>query len=206
MTLGTFAAINSRRTCPRLVEPGPSASELQEILTAAALAPDHGRCRPWRFLIVPPESRDDFGEILADAYRRRCRLAGRDVEPAQVQRERGKARRAPMVIVVVCEPTPNIKVPIHEQQAAVAAATQNLLLAATALGYGSKWATGPAAADPGVHDALDLTEHSSVMGFVHLGRDPDRAELRPGRVADISGVVRHWKRSDTSALSAVSVS
>jgi nitroreductase len=44
-----------------------------------------------------------------------------------------------------------------------------MLLAATALGYGSMWRTGPPAYDHRVMRALGLTDDDAIVGFVYLG-------------------------------------
>ena len=48
----------------RLVEPGPDASQLDQIFRSAASAPDHGLVKPWRFIIVPQDKRS----LLAEAF------------------------------------------------------------------------------------------------------------------------------------------
>jgi len=50
--------------------PGPNASELQTILTAAARVPDHGKLFPWRFILFEGDARARMGELLAQAPRR----------------------------------------------------------------------------------------------------------------------------------------
>jgi len=191
--LSTIDAIEARRSIPRLAEPGPNGTELRAMIRAAAAAPDHGKCRPWRFVVVPKQSADDFGAVLERAYIRRCELAGDDVDEARRERERTRLRRAPMFVVVVCQPRTDCNIPLHEQQAAVAAATQNFLLAATSMGYGSMWATGAAATDPHVKEALQLGPDDSIVGFLYLGSVPAGREARPPhREAEVSGVVRTW--------------
>lgn len=195
MALNVLDVIKKRRTMSRLETPGPNARELAEMLSAAAQAPDHGNCRPWRFIVVTGNARADFGDVLADAYAHRCRLAGDDPDPAAVRRERVKPLRAPTLVVVGFEPVPDTRIPVHEQRAAVAAATQNLLLAATALGYGSKWSTGAAATDPCVAKALGISDSGGVVGFVYLGSLPaDRTDSRPPRNVDTAAVVRRWQK------------
>jgi nitroreductase len=191
--LSTIDAINARRSTPRLIEPGPSSVELRAMVRAAAAAPDHGKCRPWRFVVVPRESAEDFGAVLERAYVRRCELAGDNVDADRCERERTRLRRAPTFVVVVCEPRTDLKIPLHEQQAAVAAATQNFLLAATSMGYGSMWATGAAATDQHVKEALGLGPDDSIIGFLYIGSLPAGREMRTlRRDTDISGVVRTW--------------
>jgi len=47
-----LAAIDTRSSAARLSGPGPTPEHLARILDAAAHAPDHGRLRPWRFIVV----------------------------------------------------------------------------------------------------------------------------------------------------------
>ncbi|MGH9153619.1 MAG: nitroreductase family protein [Acidimicrobiales bacterium] len=168
---GVLDAIASRRSCGRLVGPGPEEHELVALLAAAEAAPDHGRLRPWRFHVLSGRPKDDFGAVLAEAYLRRCADAGTEPVPAALDKERTKLGRAPVVVVAACVPVPG-PVPEIEQVAAVGAAVQNLLLAATALGYGSMWRTGHVAYDPRVKAALGLAATDHIMGFVYLGTVP----------------------------------
>ena len=180
-------AIFARRSLGRLVEPAPGEEDLQLLLEAAAAAPDHERLRPWRFVVLRGEAKDRFGEVLVDALLARQP----DAEPAAVDKERRKLGRAPLVVVVAARPQESAKVPWEEQFAAVAAATQNLLLAATALGYGSMWRTGDAAYDPRVKAALGLEEADAVLGFVYLGTPSGGTEKPPNRPV-LDGVVTEW--------------
>src|SRR3954469_21200769 len=50
-----------------LLGPGPTAEELERILTIAARVPDHGKLHPWHFITVAPEQRDSFGALLRQA-------------------------------------------------------------------------------------------------------------------------------------------
>ena len=50
--MSTLDTLLNRNSHPRLTEPGPDADQLQTILQAALRAPDHGRLRPWRFVVI----------------------------------------------------------------------------------------------------------------------------------------------------------
>jgi nitroreductase len=177
--------VAARRSAPRLAAPGPSATELDAMLRAAAAAPDHGRLRPWRFTVFTGPERARFGEVLAEALRRRDPGA----EGAALAKERRRLERAPTVVAVAAHITACAVTPA-EQLAAVHAATQNLLLAATALGYGSMWRTGIACTDPHVRASLGLTPADALVGFVYLGTAPVDPPPRPAPSLD--GVVRTW--------------
>ncbi|HYH50243.1 MAG TPA: nitroreductase, partial [Acidimicrobiia bacterium] len=154
-----------RCSVKRTVDPAPTGEHLSLMLAAACQAPDHGRLRPWRFITVAGDARTDLGKIFAEA------LAARDpgCPQTKLEREAGKLRRAPLVIVVVCHPTPGCDVPFLEQAMSVAAAAQNIVNAAYALGYGAMWRTGAQAYDPAVHAALGLEAGESIIGFLYVG-------------------------------------
>jgi len=160
-----------RRSTNYLVEPAPNNDEIRTCLAAAGAAPDHGRLRPWRFIELRGAAKTTFGEILVQALKQRC-----ETSDELIERERTKLDRAPLVLVSVASPTEG-KIPAIEQVCAVAAATQNLILCATALGYGSMWRTGQACYDDEVKDALGLHPTDHIVGFIYLGSLA--APLRP---------------------------
>jgi nitroreductase len=189
--IDAITAIHARRSHPVLVAPAPGQDDLRAILSAAAAAPDHGRHRPWRFAVITGPGRKVFGDVLAEAGRRLCAERGQAPDPAAAERERAKPMRAPAIIVVACAAGGDEKVPRAERLAATAAAAQNLLLAATALGYGAMWRTGAAARDPYVKSALGFADGDDIMGFIYLGTVPDGQEPPPAR-RDLEGTARAW--------------
>jgi nitroreductase len=161
-----FEAINTRSTAGRLVEPGPTAEQLQMLIAAASRAPDHGRMKPWRFVVVNGSARESFATAVAEA--RRARLP--DMTDDQIVAEKDKVRRSPTIMVVGCAITKgNSKVPEIEQVVAVGAAVENMLLAANAMGVGAMWKTGPAAYDAGVKAAVGLGPDDHIVAILHLG-------------------------------------
>jgi nitroreductase len=184
-------AIFARRSVGRLVEPAPSDDHLRVLLSAAAAAPDHGELRPVRFVVLRGGAKDAFGAVLASAYQARCAAAGVEPDPAKLEKDRTKLGRAPLVVMVAAARQPSDKIPFEEQENAAAAAAENLLLAATALGYGSMWRTGPEAYDPDVKAALGLAADDAIVGFVYLGTPA--GEIKPARVPDLDGIVTDWK-------------
>jgi nitroreductase len=161
-----FTAIETRTSAGRLKAPGPTPEHLARLLEAAAHAPDHGRLRPWRFIVLDAESRARFADAVVEA--RRARLPTPTEE--QLTIERDKVWRSPTLVVIGCAvQRDNPKVPEIEQVIAVGAAAQNLFLAAHALGYGVMWKTGPAAYEPGVKAAVGLKADDHIVGIMHLG-------------------------------------
>ena len=161
-----FAAIDTRSSAGRLTEPGPSPEQIERLLDAAARAPDHGRIRPWRFIVLKGAARDTF--TAAAALAKRVRLPDMTVE--QLAAEREKMGRSPAIVVVGCAVNrEQTKVPEIEQVVAVGAAAQNLFLAAHDLGYGVMWKTGAAAYDPAVKATVGLKPDDHIVAIMHLG-------------------------------------
>ena len=190
--MDALAAIGARRSIGRLVAPAPEGAELDAILRAGASAPDHGELRPFRFHLLRGASLDRFGLVLEAAYLARCAEVDAAPVPAKAEKERTKLHRAPLVVVVSAVRVPSEKIPWIEQQQAAAAACENILLAATALGFGSMWRTGEPVYDDLVKDALGLRPEDAVAGFLYLGTVADPAPSRPPRQADLAGLVTEW--------------
>lgn len=167
--MDAFQAILARRSVGRLTEPAPSDEELARILEAAVAAPDHGELKPWKFVVLRGDEKDRFGEVLEQAYVARCRAIGAQPTDGQLKKERTKLGRAPLVVIACAVNQHSEEIPWIEQLLAVGAAVQNLLLAATALGFGSMWRTGPAAYDHRVMRAAGLTDDDAIVGFIYLG-------------------------------------
>ncbi|WP_150666964.1 nitroreductase family protein [Pandoraea anhela] len=179
-------ALLSRQSAWPLSEPAPSDAELNLIFDAALRAPDHGRLRPWRFVVVRDEARDDLGQALVEASAKRHPDA-----PAEThEQRRRKAFAAPMIIVIAAAVSTETTVPEVEQLLSVGAAGMNVLNAIHMLGYGGFWATGPDAYDADLHDLLDFAPHERVLGFLFVGTPPQGAERRPR--PERGDVVREW--------------
>jgi nitroreductase len=155
----------SRESALKLAAPGPSAEELDRIFASAVRAPDHGRLRPWHFVVIQEGQRAAFGALMAESLRRRDPT----VSEAELERERGKAFRSPVIVVVAAKVKRGFKIPEVEQIASAAAAAQTIMLAAPALGYGAVWKTGAPAYDPVVKTALGLSADDDIVGFLYIG-------------------------------------
>jgi nitroreductase len=155
----------NRESALKLVSPGPSAEELDQIFASAVRAPDHGRLRPWHFVVINEEQRAAFGELMAESMRRRNPA----VSDGELQRERDKAFRSPVIVAVAAKVQRGHKIPEIEQIASASAAAQTIMLAAPALGYGAVWKTGAPAYDPTVKTALGLAADDDIIGFLYIG-------------------------------------
>ena len=166
--------LHTRQSAGKLQDPGPDDMELAEIFRSAVSAPDHGRLRPWRFVVIREEARERFGELMAKILKSKRP----DTSPEMLERERAKPLRAPLIVVVAARVQAG-KIPEIEQVLAVGAAAQNIMLAAHALGFGAMWRTGDLAYDANVKTGLGLEPADSIVGFLYLGTpsgDPPPAQ------------------------------
>jgi nitroreductase len=154
-----------RSSAVKLTAPALSEAELDIVFQSAVRAPDHGWLRPWRFVVVPTDKRECFGEVLAESMRRRDPDASAEI----LQRERDKAMHAPVIVVVAACIHKGHGIPHVEQLSSAAAAAQNIMLAAHALDYGLMWKTGAAAYDKGGRQSLGLSVDDEIVGFLYLG-------------------------------------
>lgn len=156
----------NRESAVKLESPGPDRAVLDAIFRSAVRTPDHGRLRPWRFVVILEDKRARFGEVMAESMRRREPGASADM----LQRERDKAMRAPVIVAVAAHVQRQHKIPEVEQVASAAAAAQTIMLAANAQGFGTMWKTGAPAYDPFVKQALGLDADDDVLGFLYVGK------------------------------------
>jgi nitroreductase len=162
-----------------LAGPAPSPDEIEIMLTVASRVPDHGKLTPWRYLVFDGAARLAAGDKIAGIFKANHPDATRD----QIDFERQRLARAPLVIAVISRATPHAKIPDWEQVMSAGASTMNLVWAAYALGFAASWLTEWYAYDRAVLDAFGLAADERVAGFVHIGHpakppeDRDRPRL-----------------------------
>ncbi|MBV8782858.1 MAG: nitroreductase family protein [Gammaproteobacteria bacterium] len=177
--------LRQRRSARALTEPAPDAAALHLLLEAAARAPDHGRLRPARFIVIRGPGRERFGELLAAHLKRTQPGASAEA----LAREQAKALRAPLILVVAAHVAEQAKIPRIEQELSCAAAAHAIMLAAVALGFNAMWKTGGAAYDAQVKEALGLEAADAIIGFIYLGTEEGTPHEGPPRAPP---ALREW--------------
>lgn len=160
----------------RLGDPGPSPEQIEQILSAAGAAPDHGHINPWRLIIIPPEKRDRLGTVFAEA------LVERDAAATELQKKEAfeKAFRGPFLLLAVARLAPELG-ETHPQERLISAgcAIQNMLLTAHAMGFGAGLSSGRALYSMRMRKLFALTEHEQALCFLTIGTERNRKS--PGR-------------------------
>lgn len=165
--------VKSRRSIRSFKADPVPREDLMRILEAARWAPSAGNCQPWEFIVV---TRDDLKRRLAMAALGQFWMT-----------------KAP-VIIVVCANIPRTEWRYGERGRSLyaiqdtAAATQNILLTAHALGYGTCWVG--AFNESEVKRVLNIPRDVRPVAIIPLGK-PDERPIAPPRIP-LEEVV-HWE-------------
>jgi nitroreductase len=146
-----------------LVEPGPSAEQLQVVAAAALRAPDHAELMPFRLCVVQGEAK----QRMADLFERYARKKGKDTQSCAIERER--AIRAPVTIAIIARIDAHHPiVPAHEQWMSVGGAITNLLNAVHMMGFSGKMLSGEKVRAPEIIAAF-CDPGETLVGWVSIG-------------------------------------
>lgn len=188
MTSASIDLLVRRRSAKArtLIEPGPTESELAQILTAGLRVPDHGKLSPWRIQVVDTAGRRVLASICEDVF------ASEHPEVAQsvLDVERCRPLHAPVLLVVSSRLDRSGRIPEIEQLLSGGALCQNVLNAAHALGYAAQWLTGWPAYSDRVKRTLGIPVEEYVLGWIHIGTAS--VEVAERSRAGISDVVTVW--------------
>lgn len=173
-----YTLMQSRQTIlpKRLVEPGPNTAQLEELFKAAATAPDHGLQRPWRFVLIPTCARHLLAETFATALLQRDAMASIEA----IEQARDKAYRAPvLMLAVVHTGGENPRIPLNERLTSAGCALQNILLTATAQGFGSALTSGETLQSAPLRELFSLKTDELALCFLSVGTASSRKPIPP---------------------------
>ena len=176
--MDALQAIQTRHSVGKVKPDAIPRDVIEKLLNAAVQAPNHYHVRPWRFVVLTGNGRNQFGEVMAQSMKARFPQLTDDA----LDKERAKPLRSPVLIAVGVDKPSESKVLEIENICAAAAACENILLAAHALGLAAQWRTGDAARDPMVKKFLGFAEDQHIISFLYVGYPdvaPDAAP-RPG--------------------------
>ncbi len=180
-------ALLTRHSARTLGEPGPDEAALGLIFASAVHAPDHGRLRPWRFVVVRGEARSRLGELFTAHLERTQPNASSEAR----ERERLRAFRAPLIVVVAAHCNAAVKIPVIEQTLSAGTAAHAMMLAAYSLGFNAMWKTGGPAYDAAVKEGLGLVATDAIVGFLYLGTETS-APAAPGAPREWRDLVSYF--------------
>lgn len=148
----------------KMIGPGPDTDSIKQILAAGMRVPDHGKLAPWHFIVLTGDERSHLGDLIAKAL-----VEENETSETVAEKMKGYATQGPVLIIAVSRVIDHAVIPRWEQELSAGAACQNMLVAATALGFASQWLTGWAAFSKHVHKGLGLKEGERIAGLMFFG-------------------------------------
>lgn len=151
---------------------------IDRLLEAANWAPTHGKTEPWRFVIFETEdSRRALGEKDAAVYKALTDPA--KFTDRKYQKKINSKTQSSYVIAICMKRQESKKIPLEEEQMAVACAVQNMHLLGSVLGLGCCWLSGATVRSQEMKDYLKLEgPEDECLGFFCVGV-PDAKTFSP---------------------------
>ena len=177
-----FLAKRRSASAMSLAAPGPDDAQLADLLRIAARVPDHGKLAPWRFVILKGAAKDAFAEKITA-------LADSQANPTKANAALRKLTRPPVAVAVISRFVEG-DIPEWEQRQSASAVCQQMLLAASAMGWGANWITDWYSYDPRAQDILGIAQGERVAGFLYLGTSTEAPQerVRP----DVAAITSEW--------------
>ena len=159
-------AIAQRRSIKKFQDRLIAREDIEALLDAAVLAPNHHLTQPWRFHVLGPAARRRYGFALGD------RKARKLTDPAQadaVREKTGAEYEAFPALIAVAMTLHESAETREEDYAAVMQAVAYLTLAAVERGLGTHIRTGAVLEDPAARAAIGAREGERVVALVSVG-------------------------------------
>lgn len=178
----------TRRSVPPVLlrEPGPDPAQLQRLLALASRVPDHGMLSPWRFIVIEGEARARASAVVESVFVAR----NPDADEKVRRKEATRLSMAPTIVAVLSTAAEHVKIPVWEQALTAGAVCENLVVAASAMGFGASWLTGWLAYDAEVLEGLGVRPGERVAGFIHIGTPAEAIAERPR--PDVAALTTHF--------------
>jgi nitroreductase len=184
-SLLNFLKTRKSASAKAMAAPGPSAAQLEDILSIAVRVPDHGKLSPWRFVVF-----EGFGQGVGVKFASRYAELHPDYPAENVTFQMGLFARAPVVVAVVSTAKDHVKIPIWEQQMSAAAVCFNMVLAAQAHGFDAQWQSDWVAYDVEAKAAMGIKATENVAGLIYIGTSTVPLEDRPR--PDAKSLTTYW--------------
>jgi nitroreductase len=151
--------------------------QIIQLLTLANWAPTHGFTEPWRFIVYTGDAVKRFSVDQAELYKLHEPAA--TFNAAKYEKQLHNGDKTSHLIAVYMKRGANPNIPELEEICATAAAVENILLGAEALGIAVLWSTGGMVLKPAMKEYLELGEADKMIGLLSLGYTDEG--VRPGR-------------------------
>lgn len=142
-------------------------AQIRALLALADWAPTHAMTEPWRFIVYAGDAKKKYAEDLAELYK--TTTPEDKFILGNYEKMLHQADTLSHIIVVYMKRGHNPNIPALEEICATAAAVQNILLGASALGIAALWSTGGMTLKPALKDYFQLGAEDQIIGQLYLG-------------------------------------
>ena len=179
-------AIRARRSIKRFSNRPIGREQVEALLDAATLAPNHRLTQPWRFYVLGPQARYAYGLALGERKARKLDDAGRGRALRETVAEEHRALPCMIAVAVVTSDEPEAR---EEDYAAAMMAVQNMALAAVELGLGTHIKTGGVMGDAAARAAAGVAANERIVAIVNVG---EPAEMPPAKPRNPAASLTTW--------------
>ena len=159
-------AIRERRSIKRFTDAPVTREQIESLLSAAVLGPNHRLTEPWRFYVLGPHAREAYGRVIGG--RKAKKVEDPAVAQATIEKVTAEHRALPamLAIAMVRNESPEI---LEEDYAAVMMGIANLSLLAVSMGLGTHIKTGAVMSDPAARAAVGVRDDERIVAIMNVG-------------------------------------
>lgn len=161
-----------RRSSKKFGEIAPNAEQLKIMFQSALRVPDHGRLKPYRFVVIEKQAMGSLEELL--------KASANEFEMGKEAQQKAEnlCQRSPMMIGVVAKIAENIpKVPAWEQMISAGCATYALQLAANAQGFETCWISNRWIKGSALRHAFQCEDDDQIIALLMIGSPCDSTQI-----------------------------
>lgn len=183
-----FKLVEKRRSVRKFQDKEVSFKDIKKMVKAASMSPSAHNSRPWRFVII--YNRNKIKQISAAVHDSMDKVKSSKALSENLKEKYERYRyyftfyeTAPCLIVVCGKPYQSIpgkalslafpkkakKSPVSSLEQSVSSAVQTFILAATELGYGTCWTTGPLLAADKIKKIIEIPENWIIFSLIPIG-------------------------------------
>jgi len=204
MSLNLLSVFRSRRSVKEYLPKEVSNEVLFRILEAGKWAPSAHNAQPWRFIVIKDSAtKQKLAKAMASRWDKDMRKNGISKEQRESLTKASAERfeNAP-IIILVCLTMENMdeypddrrkKIEYVMAVQSVAAAIENMLLAAHGEGLGSCWFCAPLFCQDVVGKILKIPQHIDPQALITLGYPADRPNPPPRKTLEEIVHQNHWR-------------
>jgi nitroreductase len=178
--------IAGRRSIKRFTSRVVTREEVERLLSAATLAPNHKLTQPWRFYVLGPEARHAYGLALGARKAKKIDDPEKAAQMRQTVADEHRALPAMLVVALVDNDSAELR---EEDYAAAMMAIQNLSLVAVEMGLGTHIKTGAVMADPASRAAVGVKDNERIIAVVNIG---EPADVPPPKARESAATFTTW--------------